>query len=311
MERKYSVHKAEIVVGFECNNNCLFCSIPFRSSHLSTEEILKKIDEVADEVLEVHFTGGEPSIRRDIFDIVEYANSKGVPFIRMTTNGRMFSYDWFTSKIVDAGLSGAIFSLHSHLPEIHDYLVAVPGAWEQEIMGIENLGDFVNWNGINITITRPMQDKLVEFAEFILRFNIGRVTLIVPEIEGKMRNSYVRLMPDLHVLAKEIPKALQVLYDAGIVGWVANYPPCMLRDQGAAVSCTYDTDMLWPSGERAYLQEKKISEYEYLPQCAQCAYRSVCIGVPKDFLRNGWVSPSDIIPYDKSPRYMGPSPWYV
>jgi len=92
---------------------------------------------------EINFTGGELTIRKDIFDIISYDKGK-VKNVRITTNGRLLSYKWFTKKIVDAGLTGAIFSLHGIDAKTHDYLTSANGSFEQIIKGLENLSELVN-----------------------------------------------------------------------------------------------------------------------------------------------------------------------
>lgn len=67
------------------------------------------------------FTGGEPTIRKDFFQLLEFAGEQGFPLIRVITNGRMFAHKGFAEKTVSSGVREFRFNLVSHRPEIHDY----------------------------------------------------------------------------------------------------------------------------------------------------------------------------------------------
>ena len=59
------------------------------------------------------FTGGEPTIRKDILNLVAYAKKIGFSDILIITNGRMCSYPEFMDKLVANGLTSLCFSLQA------------------------------------------------------------------------------------------------------------------------------------------------------------------------------------------------------
>ena len=68
--------RVDIKTGFLCNNNCLFCVQGYNKSkgNRSTEDILKDLEEAKKTGCEgVVFTGGEVSIRDDLFELLSYA----------------------------------------------------------------------------------------------------------------------------------------------------------------------------------------------------------------------------------------------
>jgi len=71
-----------IVVTYRCNSNCPMCDLKRRSKlhkELTTSEFKKIIDElVRIKTSGISFTGGEPLLRKDIFELIAYANSKGL-----------------------------------------------------------------------------------------------------------------------------------------------------------------------------------------------------------------------------------------
>ena len=78
-----------------CNHQCIFCSCPweydkdYKNNELSTEEWCRVLDlYFANGVNHVTFTGGEPLLRKDLFDIIEYASLKN------------FSIGYFANNII-------------------------------------------------------------------------------------------------------------------------------------------------------------------------------------------------------------------
>ena len=75
---------------YSCNLSCVHClssSGRRDPKELTTEEAFRVVDELRDmQVFYVNIGGGEPMIRRDFFDIVEYATSSGVG-VKFSTNG--------------------------------------------------------------------------------------------------------------------------------------------------------------------------------------------------------------------------------
>ena len=71
----------------------------------------------------VDFTGGEPTIRRDIFEIISYAKEIGFKKICLITNGQRLADKEFAKKIVDSGANDFLFSIHEHDEKTYDNLI--------------------------------------------------------------------------------------------------------------------------------------------------------------------------------------------
>ena len=73
-----------------CNRKCRYCNLPnIKCQELTTEEVLKTIDELKDNgTHRIGFTGGEPLLRKDIGKIISYCKSKGI-FVGVVSNGSL------------------------------------------------------------------------------------------------------------------------------------------------------------------------------------------------------------------------------
>lgn len=124
----------------QCNWRCKFCYAECDGSNgLSTAEIKKLIDQLKKAgTLEINFTGGEPLLRSDCFEIFEYAKNKGFS-LTINTNGSLINeHNIDKMKKLFGHME---ISLHSSKPEIHDELVQTKGAWEKTIHALTLLQD--------------------------------------------------------------------------------------------------------------------------------------------------------------------------
>jgi radical SAM protein with 4Fe4S-binding SPASM domain len=109
------------------------------TTDLTTAECYKVIDDMAkvNPNLFLILTGGEPLVRRDIFDIAGYASDKGFTCV-LGTNAVLLGKKEARAMRA-SGLQGASISLDSVDPEKHDRFRQLPGAFKNAIRGIENL----------------------------------------------------------------------------------------------------------------------------------------------------------------------------
>lgn len=179
-----------IETGLRCNNHCAFCpqralrGVAGPRAELDTAEVLRRIavgrrdghDEVA-------FTGGEPTIRPDIEDLVLAARQAGFSRVSISTNGRALVYRERVRRLLRAGLTGASVSLHGPDAATHDGLCGTPGGFEQVVKGLANV-------------------RMVA-SELGVPFFLNTVTLIVPDNADRLRETLLlagRLGVSLHIV---------------------------------------------------------------------------------------------------------------
>lgn len=172
-------------VGYSCNERCRFCY--YRESlekgtvrDLTLEEIKNRLrigrkygkDEV-------DLSGGEPTIRRDIFNVISYAREIGYKKICIITNGIMTSDKSFCEKLIEAGLNDALFSLHSPRPDVHDYLTKVNGSWNKLTKSMENMQELGFKFRVNTVISNLNYDDLDIYFNLLKRFRPVAINLLV------------------------------------------------------------------------------------------------------------------------------------
>lgn len=167
----------------KCNLRCRHCyqdAGPMRSGgrtqELNTEERLKVVEDLAESnIPTIFFSGGEPLIESDFFDVVKYAKEKGFYF-SIASNGTLFNKE-SSRQVAELGPGYVAVSLDAATPELHDRLRGVEGMWQQSVQGIRNLREAGVTTCISYTHTRENADELSEMFE--LRERLGAYKVIM------------------------------------------------------------------------------------------------------------------------------------
>ncbi|HTJ84870.1 MAG TPA: radical SAM protein [Polyangiaceae bacterium] len=126
-------------LSYDCNNRCTFCldSNAHDGTMRDTTEIKVQIVEGRKRgATRLILSGGEPTMHPNFLDFVALGKRAGYPKVQTVTNGRMFKYPEFLERAAKNGLDEITFSLHGHTAKLHDMLVGVPGAFEEESAGL-------------------------------------------------------------------------------------------------------------------------------------------------------------------------------
>lgn len=284
--------RLDIKLGFSCNNNCIFCAQAHKK-HLgdrSTEELKKEIiSGFQDGCREIILTGGEPLIRKDIFELVSHARRTGFEVIQVQTNGRMLSYENFAKKLIDAGVSEFSPALHGHTAELHELNTRVKGSFSQTLQGIKNLRKLNSYIVTNSVITKFNYKHLPEIVSLLAELGVDQFQLAFVHPVGNAWKNFDLVVPRKLDTKPFIHSALEVAkahgFDCG-TAMVEAFPYCFM--EGYENFCS---ENFIPSSE---VREKEIviKEFEIwrkergkvkFAQCKKCKYDSVCEGPWKEY----------------------------
>jgi len=180
-----------------CNNNCLVCSILDKkaSKNKSLSEIKKEIKQIRKQYSELIITGGEPTIMKDLIDIIKCA--EGLDFYRITlrTNGRMFSFADYCKDVIKAGVDDFQIDLYGHTAQLHDKITRVPGSFEQTMQGIKNLVKLNQNVQINVLINEMNYKHLNDLVKLLNFLNISKVRFTFPEPSFQNKKIFHKLIP--------------------------------------------------------------------------------------------------------------------
>jgi radical SAM protein with 4Fe4S-binding SPASM domain len=126
---------------YGCNLRCVHCYNPTHRAlphELTTSEIYSLLNQIADlGVLTITFTGGEPSVRPDIGNILRHARRQGL-MIHLMTNATRITTS-FTQLLREVAVSQINVSIYGATEAVYERMTAVPGSYRQFRQGLLNL----------------------------------------------------------------------------------------------------------------------------------------------------------------------------
>ena len=243
---------------WQCNQKCRFCyaagQCKSASRELGTDEWKRVIDKLWDaRVPMLTFTGGEPTMREDLPELVGYAKR----FVtRLNTNGVRLTPE-LAKRLRDAGLDSVQVTLYSHDESIHNDLVGC-SHFSDTINGIKNAVKA----GLDVSVNTPLCKKNADYAktlEFIRSLGVSFVTasgLICTGMAGVNHEEYDLSSDELYSIiknAKEFCDGAEMEIDFTSPGLIAsekleelgmNVPMCgaalsnmAIAPDGTAVPC--------------------------------------------------------------------------
>ncbi|MGA1864717.1 MAG: radical SAM protein [bacterium] len=234
----------------QCQFNCGHCDLSTLRSpfdELTTKEVMEALDALSFLGCEV-FTviGGDPFIRKDLFDILSYAKRKGIK-IALTTHS--CNIENFLHEIEQAELDSIMISIDGYR-EHHDRVRGKAGAYEKSLQSIKSYYDMdIPAIGVSMTVTDENVHDIPKLIEDVYT-NGGNRLRIQPSLS---RNESKKQNRPLFV-----KEALGYVYDARLKGFdieaskgfgYLGYLETMFRSSSFFCGCGWDTMTIMMNGD--------------------------------------------------------------
>lgn len=169
-----------------CNLNCRHCYSGGPESDrggLSTDEAKRMLDDLAAWGSPfIIFSGGEPFLRRDIFELGRYCKEIGLPVI-VSSNGTAITREK-AAQAAKAGFGYVGVSLDG-LAETNNSFRGMGDAYERALQGMRNLRDAGIRTGLRFTMTRLNYRELPEVMELLVQEGFHRLCVYHLEYGGR------------------------------------------------------------------------------------------------------------------------------
>jgi radical SAM protein with 4Fe4S-binding SPASM domain len=297
---------SEFAITHRCNLRCKFCYLEkYDTKEMSTKKAKKIILKLKTEakVPFISFTGGEPVLRDDLEELMEYSVSIGLK-VNLISNGTLLTEEKVKS-LKKAGLRSAQISLESPEREIHNFLTNSK-SFDKTVKGIQNLIAQNIYVHTNTTINRYNFKSMFDYPEFAKSIGLEKFSanIIIPigtagkheelwldyteigdiidEIKinaDKYKIEFIWYSPLPYCIYNPISKGLGSKSCAACHGLVSIDPegyinPCSSYPERVGSWLKKDFKKIWFS-------EKAVSfrEMDYLPEiCKNCEYKEMCAG---------------------------------
>lgn len=166
---------APFTIAWEVTRACAYACVHCRAdaqhkrdqNELTTEECFYLVDRLAEFGSPILiFTGGDPMMRRDLFDLISYASSKGLRCSLTPTATALPTVDRLR-KAKQAGIQRLALSMDAPGPEVHDNFRQVAGSWERTMHILRNAQEVGLSAQVNTTVSTYNLSLLPEMVPFI------------------------------------------------------------------------------------------------------------------------------------------------
>jgi MoaA/NifB/PqqE/SkfB family radical SAM enzyme len=277
--------RAIVKLGYTCNNNCIFCHAKHKKAHgdISFEAVRKKILKLRRLGIEmVLFSGGEPTIRKDIMDIFGFAHVNGFR-TGLVTNGRMLQYNQFLSMIQKLGLGYVYTSIHG--PEdIHNRITGTR-SFRQVLKGIMNVSGV---NGIELAVNCVVNginlDSLEGVIDSLKGIRIDRIKFSLMEPVPQADPS---LIPDINRAWESVKAAIAYGEREGFSMGADGFPLCVMKGYEGYIDNLRTNNILYISEafEDEFFPSDEGNRIK-TPFCRGCKLRERCEGTYREYFNS-------------------------
>lgn len=294
---KNIIHSASLELTYACNIKCNICyQCSPVDQELTTTEIKRIIDQLAEaSCLYLSFTGGEPLLRKDFWEIASHAKAKAFALI-LQTNGTLIDAA-SADRIKELNFLQVHISIFGAKDSTHDAITGVKGSFQKAVNAIRLLSK----RGVTVTLkTTLMKENFAEYKAIWklaedLKANPYFSPIIFPRNDGDTIPTEHRLsdenMRELfsYVFAKDPkqteifePKEISTLCKMGRTG-------CSINPKGEVYPCVAVPIVVGNLKEKSFheiwtstptLDKIRAITLADLEGCADCNHISKCMLCP-------------------------------
>ncbi|OGL42906.1 MAG: hypothetical protein A2161_07440 [Candidatus Schekmanbacteria bacterium RBG_13_48_7] len=162
-------YRMDLALTYACDNNCNHCYIerPQKGKPLTTnqwKDVIRKCKDIG--IPHICFTGGEPTLYKDLVELVTYAEDLEL-VTGLLTNGRNLKDEKLVTALVGAGIDHFQITLESHVEDIHNKMMGTKTGWAETVQGIKNAVKTPVYTITNTTLCIHNADTMTDTVKFI------------------------------------------------------------------------------------------------------------------------------------------------
>ncbi|MCO5130821.1 MAG: pyrroloquinoline quinone biosynthesis protein PqqE [Xanthobacteraceae bacterium] len=196
-----------------CPLQCPYCSNPLEldraATELSTDEWKNVLSELAEiGVLQIHFSGGEPTARKDLVELVRHATEVGL-YSNLITSAVLLTRDRLRA-LHDAGLCHIQVSFQGIEPEAADRVAGMRGAHAKKIEAARWVRELDLPLTVNAVMHRQNLHQLPGIIQMAVDLDADRLEVANVQYYGWALKNRAALMPTL----QQIEDATRIVEEA-------------------------------------------------------------------------------------------------
>lgn len=303
-----------MIISWNTTNKCnMYCKHCYRDSgreaekELNTEEAKALMDEIVKAGFKIMiFSGGEPLMREDIYELIKYASEIGLRPV-LGTNGTLITLE-VAERLKNSEVRRVGISLDSLNPKRHDDFRNYDGGWNKAVEGMKNCRKVDLSFQIHTTVMNWNKNEISDITDFAVNMGAAahHIFFLVPagrgiyiKDEGLNREDYEGVLKDIMIKQKEVsielkptcaPQFTRIALQNNIKtrfkkGCLAGTFYCIIDSEGNVRPCAYLDSSIGnvretPFGEiwRNSSLLNKLRTSNYRGKCGACNYKKTCGG---------------------------------
>lgn len=294
----------------QCNMHCKHCyrdAGQLLNEELTTEQGKSLLEEMVKAGFKiVIFSGGEPLMRSDIFELVQYAAKLKLRPV-FGTNGTLIDKET-AIRLKEAGAAAMGISLDSLDCVKHNAFRSYENAWQEAVEGMKNCREAGLPFQIHTTVLNWNRDEILNITDFAVEVGARghHIFFLVPtgraadiEEESLQSAEYEKLITDIMKKQKEAPielkptcapQFMRIAHELGVKvrhsrGCLAGLSYCIISPVGEVQPCAFMKETAGNVKEIPFSQIwsgspllQKLRTLDYKGSCGTCAYSTICGG---------------------------------
>ncbi len=209
-------------VTYRCNARCIHCYAPapqpYRITELTLKEWKKLFEDISDMgAFRVVFTGGEPLLREDLFEMVACVHNLGLA-TTLETNGSLLDRKK-VEKLVKAGINVINISINRSNPHDYDVFSGYKGLFKKVIDDFKILEDYPVDTAVFTTVTKVNIKEIPEIIDIAADVKADRIAFVPISPAGRARTNQ-----DLYPTPQEYMDVLKRIYEKDL-----QYPDLLIK----------------------------------------------------------------------------------
>ncbi|NOZ02071.1 MAG: radical SAM protein [Deltaproteobacteria bacterium] len=288
----------DIKLSYACNNNCVHCVVADQRvgalekrgrDFRTTAEVVAELESAAARGFEVvTFTGGEPTLRKDLPLLVKRARDLGLA-VGLQTNARVLAYGPARAALLKMDVRFVV-AVHGPDKEIHDAVTRAPGSFDQTIEAVRRLTEAGEKVTGKVVISRLNSAVLPDIAQVLVRAGAHRVNFTFPHGLGNAASDFEGVVPRYRDVIGPLRRAASIVSEGGGLAVTEAVPLCILGELADIASENlyrryYRSEVRQLDQEPRDWSRDRLVEGKSKPQsCSQCILDNRCEGVWKEYL---------------------------
>jgi MoaA/NifB/PqqE/SkfB family radical SAM enzyme len=277
----------DVVLTYDCNLACTYCTITpeMREQSLTGYRLGQEIDyAVKKGYRDIAFTGGEPTIRKNLIPLIKYAKKQGFHNVKLASNGLRYADPEYLDALIDAGVTQFHMSMHAIDDESYEETVQRDGTAALRRRAIANL---VARNLDPIADLILKEDTYRNVGTWVLgladegirHFRLWLVSLT----DGNATNTHQ--LPRISLVAEKVKEALDATRTRELDVRSLHIPRCFLAGYEDHVHHPgADVVTVVTPNDTFELRDSVLSGGVKPLTCKQCKYFDVCPGLREDYV---------------------------